>query len=456
MKLATTAHRTATSAPASMASNTTKVVVFVLDDVGKDQIRAYGAGGQHTVDGELRGIPYAHTPNLDAVFANGRVFHGFHATPLCSPSRVAMVTGRLPDRTGVGRVMDTPADLIDLSGELFLPTVLRAARPEVRCPLFGKAHLGVHPLLAGFDRFVGTDHNLTNHNSFDYVVDNEVLHSSTYSSELWADAAVDWLAMQEPTQSFLLTVNMHAPHTPYDEPPFGTYDPTKWAPTTGPASDGLKAGLEALDYYIGLVLVELDLASTLVLIVADNGTEGDAIGEGGGATQEYDPRTDTYYDPLRCKRSTFGPGVNVPMVAIGKGVVPGESHGLVHAVDIFPTVAELFGVPAPTDRVIDGVSFAAMLAGGPSARTTLSTGVFAPNGPNPGTTSGRRMVRDERFKLHCIDAPWGTPEAMRLYDVVTDPTESENLLVDGLPGHVEDAFNALMAVQGAIHASIER
>ena len=127
-------------------------IVFVLgDDVGWGELGSYGGG-------KLRGVP---TPNLDALAADGMRFLRHYSQPLCTPSRVALMTGRLPIRTGLTPVL-FPGRLMGLvAEEVTLAELLSAA--GYRTAMYGKWHLGENlenqPTNQGFDYAFYTMYN---------------------------------------------------------------------------------------------------------------------------------------------------------------------------------------------------------------------------------------------------------------------------------------------------------
>jgi arylsulfatase A-like enzyme len=133
-------------------------------------------------------------------------------------------------------------------------------------------------------------------------------------------------------------------------------------------------------------------------------------------------------DPLlvgRGKTTTYESGINIPFIVAGARVGTHargtESSALVHAVDLFATVAEIAGVePPPTDSV----SFLPLLSepSGLSVRSFNYSEFFRPNGPPPYRLHAQ-VVRESRYKLHrlyCVD--------IELYDLAKDPDERDNLL----------------------------
>ena len=127
-------------------------IIFVLgDDVGWGEFGSYGGG-------KLRGVP---TPNLDALAADGMRFLRHYAQPLCTPSRVALMTGRLPIRVGLTPVLWPGQRLGLVAEEVTVAELLSAAGYQTA--MFGKWHLGENlenqPTNQGFDYAFYTMYN---------------------------------------------------------------------------------------------------------------------------------------------------------------------------------------------------------------------------------------------------------------------------------------------------------
>jgi hypothetical protein len=142
-------------------------------------------------------------------------------------------------------------------------------------------------------------------------------------------------------------------------------------------------------------------------------------------------------------------GIGVPLVVVGRAVVaPGtETAALVHAVDVFDTVAAMAGVDVHAsgvvDATLDGVSFLPFLAepGGPAVRQSVYAERFGPNGPGPYTSMDMVSVVAERFKL-IRDNLTGREE---LYDLEGVVQETDDLLLAPLSPVASDAYDFLGA-----------
>ena len=182
------------------------------------------------------------------------------------------------------------------------------------------------------------------------------------------------------------------------------------------------AQIEAMDTLIGQLLEAIpgeDRENTLVIFMGDNGSE-----------QWAEPAPPI--DPVRSKTTVYEGGVRVPMVVTGPGVLPGaRSSALGNSVDIFPTLVELAGGdPGATGTVIDGVSLVEVLEGGGPHRDWI----FADSGW-PDNYS--YAIRDDNYKLVVRH---GREE---LFDMRSDPWETDNLLEGELDESADTAYDSL-------------
>jgi len=432
------------------------VLVLVADDVGVDRVACYA---EHPDPG--------HTPNIDALAARGVLFRNAWASPLCSPTRAGLLTGRCAFRTGVGDVVDYTGGKGLQLAEWTLPELLDAGTAGAwDHAAIGKWHLGtsvagpMHPLLSGFRRYRGALGNLGSDaapgNYFSYLkaVDGRFVPSRVYATTDTVDDALD--AVAEMSEPWLLYVCFNAAHKPYHAPPdaLQSYDLSGSAGPT-PALY-MQAMTEAMDTEIGRLLRSLPppvLRRTDVIFLGDNGTDGDA--------------TTPPFKPLHAKGTVYEGGVNVPLIVAGPRVArPGsECAALVQATDLFATVADVAGiVPAavlPPDTTLDSVSLLPYLADPSlaSLRRHVFTETFAPNGKGP-YSHVERALRDARWKLvrkvTVLQGPGGPIESTtdELYDLPADPFEQHDLLDSApVPADAAAAYTELKAALEALLAS---
>lgn len=384
---------------AAIAGAQTNTLIVVADDLGVDAISTYREGAAP-----------APTPTLDGLAAAGVLFRNAYANPLCAPTRAAMMTGRHGHRTGVG---DVPGTLP--LGETTLPEVLD--RGGVAHALIGKWHLGggnSGPNDAGWSHFSGSINGMTGNTSYAQwtkVVNGSRAQSTVYPTTDQVDDAIAWIGAQ--TGPWVVSLNFLAPHEPFHAPPahLHSYDLTGQNPATNP-TPFYKAAVEAIDTELGRLFAALGptvLARTNVLFIGDNGT----------------PRqvTEAPFQRMRAKGTVYEGGINVPLIVSGPAVrSPGrETAALVHAVDVFATVAELSGLDArqivPASVALDGVSFVPLLAD--PQRVAVRDLAYA---ERFSAQLDEQAARDDRYKL--VRRASGDA----LHDLVNDPFERVDLL----------------------------
>jgi len=390
------------------------VLLLIADDVGVDRIGAYAAHPEPS-----------QTPNLDALAARGVRFDRAWATPMCSPSRAAMLTGRLPFRNGVGAAihLGRPDQARGLAlDQTLLPRLL--GQHGIASFAVGKWHLAggpppdpAHARKAGFSHYTGYPGNPPGPSGYfawtQYTDDTARNVRDAYLTSAEVDATLARIVqLPEPWFGW---VGFHAVHAPLHAPPQELHGGNlSGAPRDTPRAH-YDAELEALDREIGRLLAGIDpavLGHTTVIFVADNGTSQHGI------------RPPT----RRGKRSLYEAGIRVPLIVAGPPVPP-ESAGrasdaLVHVTDLFATIAGLFGVRSDAE---DSQSLLPYLAdpSRPSARATLYTERFLPNGGPPDPARHFRAVRDARYKLIV------RPDEREFYDLQADPHEQRDLLAEG-------------------------
>jgi arylsulfatase A-like enzyme len=379
--------------PASAAaSERPNVLLIVLDDVGTDKLGVYRAHPEAPA-----------TPRLDALAAEGVLFRRAYATPLCSSTRAALLTGRHGRRTGVGGLVRAD-DTWELPlEEVTLPELLDRGGADYASAALGKWHLASlatpsglgHPNLQGFDSYRGAFQNLyldgapeaSDYFGYQKVVDGVATRVEEYVTTATTDDARAAVArLPEP---WCVYVAYHAAHAPLHVPPCSQL------PEGAPKWAKYDAMVTHLDGEIGRLLDGIPAARrarTLIVVVGDNGTDPNAV---------RPPR-----DPEQAKSTLYEGGIHVPLLVAGPGVARGGvTDALVHVVDLLPTVAEIVGIdPALAGRPLDGRSFAGVLAAPESSgpRRFVYSERFEPLGPGPHRLDWR-AVRDERYKLLELD-----------------------------------------------------
>ncbi|MEP4889946.1 MAG: sulfatase-like hydrolase/transferase [Aliiglaciecola sp.] len=360
-------------------------------------------------DLSVHGNKQVKTPNIDKLAAEGTDFYQFSvSSPVCSPSRAAVMTGQFPSRNNVNQHFATiehhqragMPDWLDPTVEM-LPRTLKNA--GYATGHFGKWHLtnvqiedAPLPSEYGYDEYAAF--NLPGYN---------MPPSET------ATRAIDFIKRHK-DQPFFVNLWIHETHTPhYPEPAL-----MKEYGHLNEQDMLYSAIIAAGDRDVGRIMAllkELGIDdNTLVIFSSDNGPEvtgerkfmdDDSTGPGFG----------TYYSVGKtlglkgAKRSLYAGGVRVPFIARWPGVVPAgaiDKTSVLNAVDLLPTFAALAGAELPAEFVSDGENIRLALEGETFERSKTLYWVWPPgkaskstataNWPNYGIQKGdwKLLVND--------------------------------------------------------------
>jgi arylsulfatase A-like enzyme len=261
------------------------VILILADDLGYGDLASWGAR-------DLR------TPHIDALAASGCRFDRFYSnSPVCSPTRAALLTGCYPDTVGVPGVIRTdPANSWGYlaRGAQLLPARLRTA--GYHSALIGKWHLGLEapnlPNLRGFNHFHGflgdmmddyVTHRRHNHN-YMRLNDREI-DPQGHATDLFTDWAVEYLDSRKgQPQPHFLYLAYNAPHVPLQPPAQWLERVTRREPGIDEKRAQLAALIEHMDAGVGRVMDAVKASgepdNTLVLFVSDNGGDPPAANVG--------------------------------------------------------------------------------------------------------------------------------------------------------------------------------
>lgn len=417
-----------TGTPATLSPN---ILLVVADDIGVDKVKSY----QPT----LTDLPPQ--PTLDQLAADGIRFTDATVSPLCSPTRASLLTGRHPHQLGIGQAINNTVGPVQLPlGEVTIAELLQAAPTPYATALMGKWHLATvsapnaldHAVQQGFDTYLGAPSNLNGQSYFAYqkLIDGELVDHTVYATTDTVDDALAWLA--DAPEPWFLTVAFHAPHSPLHSPPDhlisepvppGADQVTQW-----------NAMVESMDTELGRLLDPIDRSDTVIVFLGDNGTLSDAI------TPPFDPN--------RAKQTLYEGGVQVPWIVVGPGVPAGaSSSALIDATDLFPTLAELAGVDA--DALGGGLRPGHSLVplwtdpADPGPRDLVHSELFF-DFDGPPFLGHRWSVRDRDHKLIGVESDvLGTQH--RLYDLHASPWDEGPELVAPLSPDDQAALDRLIA-----------
>lgn len=414
------------------ASAQQNVLLVIADDLGVDRVAAYG---EHPDPGN--------TPVIDGLAQQGLLFRNVWATPVCSSSRAALLTGRFGFRTGIGHGVSFTNDFELSVDEVSLADVMP---PEYHTAALGKWHVhsdpGVdplhHPLLMGFDHYAGNMKVAPGFISDGYTnytknVDGVEHHETTYATTDEVDDALAFIELAG-SEPWFVWLAFHAPHAPFHKPPPSLHSFTLPPEVADDIPLHTKAAIEAMDTELGRLLASIDpavLADTLIVFVGDNGTDKVA--------------TTAPFVPGKAKKTIYEGGLNVPLIISGPGVVQGaECAALATLTDLFATLAETVGVPH--DTATDSLSLVPYFSdpAQSSIRRWALGEIFDDNGWGLYEQNDR-AVRNERYKLLRWHDPYALSYDEKLYDLALDPFEEIDLLLSGLSLEEQQAYDQLVA-----------
>ena len=422
------------------AAERPNVVVIVADDLGWADVGYHGGN----ID----------TPSLDRLAEQGVQLNRFYTTPICSPTRAALMTGRDPMRLGVAYGVIMPWDNIGVNpAEHFMPESFGAAGYQTA--MVGKWHLGhaqmtYHPNKRGFEHFYGHLHTevgfyppFANVGGKDFQVNGVTADDEGYETYLLADEVSRYIRERDTQKPFFIYMPFIAPHTPLDAPAelqekYKDID-TDLPPARSNQTDSTRriskmlmresarpmyaAVVDGMDQAIGQVLNTLDEEglsdNTIVLFFSDNG----------GAAYSYGGADNA---PLRGgKGETFEGGIRVvSLMRWPEKLQGGQIFDQVMTVmDVFPTLADAAGVDPLNTFEFDGSSLWSSISEG-TTHTREDMIMFASEIPIYGS-----------FKLTAFDNTWKLVQEMEqdqlsttvtnyLFKIADDPNEYNNLAAE--------------------------
>jgi arylsulfatase A len=381
------------------AADRPNVILIMADDLGYETIGANG------------GTSYK-TPTLDRLAASGVRFTHCFVQPLCTPTRVQLMTGKYNVRNYVDfGNMDPQAVTF---GNLFKQAGYTTC-------IAGKWQLGRDPELPkkyGFD-----EHCLWQHTRRPPRYANAGLEingvekdfsSGEYGPDVVNDYAMDFIARHKSSPFFLYYPMMltHSPYQPTPDSP--TWDPKAIGENVNRDEKHFGAMVTYMDKLIGKLVARLDELSlrekTLLLFVGDNGT-------GSGTRSMMGDKV-----VIGGKGSTTAAGMHVPLVAswpgqISRGKV---SSDLVDSTDFVPTICAAAGITLPADSKIDGRSFLPQLRGESGTPRSWIYSWYSPRGEQL-----REFAFNHHYKLY---------RSGEFFDLAADPAEKNPLAVASLAG----------------------
>lgn len=391
------------------------IVLILFDDMGYGDLGVYGSQA-------------IKTPNMDALANGGVRFSNYYSpSPVCTPSRAGLLTGRYAPRAGLSVVAFPEGSLMSnffkLTGsniripheEILLPEVLQAVGYQTG--MVGKWHLGDQepslPNSMGFDYWYGTPYSNDMAPFSIYRNDELIVEDLQDQSDLNADYVRE---ASEFIRGATANNNQHEPFFLYFAHSFPHIPLFSSAEQKGQSTAGLYGDvMEDLDRGVGEILQTLRetsaLDNTLVILTSDNG-----------------PWYQGSPGPNRGRKGkSFDGGQNVPFISYWPARIESgqQSEVVLSGVDVLPSVLNLLSIPLPSDRTIDGELRTEQLLGAALPEDNRLLYYFR---------SGRlESLRDSRFKYQSsIPYPVGLQDNIMvkkgpfLFDLLLDENESYN------------------------------
>ena len=412
------------------AANQPNIIIIMPDDMG------YGDLG-------VTGNPVIRTPHLDKFAGESAELTNFYVSPVCSPTRASLMTGRYNQRTRCidtfkGRSMMAP-------DEVTIAEMLKGA--GYATGIFGKWHLGdnypLRPQEQGFDEVLihrggglaQPSEPIENERRYTDAIlfhNGEQVQSKGYCTDVYFDAAIEWMEKcRAEGKPFLTYLPPNAPHGPYHDVPedlLAYYQSIDLTPIlNGNESDKHKgtvarvfAMIENIDQNVGKLEAYLEESgqkdNTLMMFFTDNG-----------------PNTMRYVGDFRAMKShVHDGGIRTMFYARWpERFKAGHVDDRISAhIDMLPTLAAASGAPLPEGVKIDGTNLLPLLEGTPSdwPDRTLVLQTHRGDAPIP---FHHMAVRTQDWKL--VHPTGFGSETMKegipfeLYRIGEDPGEAENL-----------------------------
>ncbi|MGK0240870.1 MAG: arylsulfatase A [Candidatus Pelagisphaera sp.] len=384
------------------------IILINCDDLGYGDLGCYGSTRNNT-------------PHLDRLAKEGKRFTDFYmASPVCSPSRGAMMTGCYPPRIGFGSfngsIVLFPGDGIGLSSsETTVATQLQNAGYSTK--IIGKWHCGDQPEFLptrhGFDEYFGIPYSNDMGRQSDRpdrpplpLLRNETVIQAQPDqrgiTERYTDEALQFIDKNQDSPFFLYLAHMYV-HVPL-------FVPKQFLERSKNGAYG--GAVECIDWSMGILMDHLEQLglsdNTLVVFTSDNGSRAR---DEGGSNQ-----------PCRgTKATTWEGGQRVPCIMRWPAKIASDtvSDAIVTSMDFFPTFSKLAGESVSTERIIDGHDIGDLMFDEPDYSANDTFYYYAQN--------RLEAIRVGDWKLHFRK---GDLEITELYNLREDVSETTNRYSD--------------------------
>ena len=419
------------------------IVLIMSDDLGYEVIGANGGSSYKT-------------PSIDSMAQQGMRFENAHVMPLCTPTRLSMMTGKYnfrnylgfglirPDEVTFGHLLTDAGYNTCISGKW----QLYSYNPPDQHPEERSSGQKIED--AGFDEFCVWHPHHTEEKGSRYknpvIYENGEFRTDTkdkYGEDIFCDFIIDFLERKKDDEKpFFVYWPMAATHKPHeptpDSPEWDSFDPPSnrsigaktWADLEdGSWEDDPKFYRDMVEYHdkvIGRLLNYLEnqglQEDTLVIYLGDNGSPADVCS-----------MMHQHNEICGGKGKTSDRGTHVPLICLMPGTIPSNTvqTDLIEATDFLPTIFEAAGLNFPEGYIIDGRSFYPQLKGEKGNPRDWMFFHFEPMNRRHGLNDLRqiRFIRDHRWKLYetgelyDLEADWD--EDIPIYEVEDSKSQSE-------------------------------
>jgi len=408
------------------------VIVIMADDLGAEGLACYGS----TI--------YT-TPNLDRMAAEGLRFNNAYTSPLCTPTRVMIMSGLYPNRTGFQGLISKDEDVrlpksIKTFGNYFRDAGYRTA-------IAGKWQLGQfdqfpdQPVEHGFDKYCMWTWQYGGEKSSRYYAPQiyrggKIFNGagSDFGPDHYSKFLLDFID-ENKSQPFFIYYPMALVHSPFLNPPeLGPLARTKFTGDLDKKTAEFGHMITYMDDIVGKFMAKLKEhgleKNTLVLFTGDNGTGPEITSKLAGM------------DLKGGKGTMTEAGSRVPLLAWWPETIkPGVREQLFSLADVLPTITSVAAIPL--SRQLDGMDLSHLLLGKAGKDREQ---VFINHGRG-------YFVRESRFRLN---------EDGKLYDIpITSDKERYSEKVTTDPAHEADrrrlqaAFDQFLAIKSEIPAELK-
>ena len=401
--------------PDAEAGDKPNVIFILVDDMGYGDVGPYGATDLQT-------------PHLDRMAREGvKLTDNYAAAPVCTPTRIAFLTGRYQQRSGIEWAFAGAGSPGLATSETSVARMVK--NNGYATGLMGKWHVGITPETGpnahGFDEFFGflganidfyTHREVIPERGFPDLYENTTpVKRDGYMTHLITDRSVDFIE-RHAGKPFFLFVSYNAPHWPFQPPN------RRWVATAENRLEGTREDyngmVEAIDDGVGEILDVLDrkglAADTLVIFTSDNG--GERLS-----------RTTPFFNH---KATLWEGGIRVPgLVRWPKRLPAGKtSDQAVITMDYSATILAATGSAPPEGRTLDGIDILPILSGEkPPQERTFFWRVKFVGECNPQRPYWQCYVQKAVRKGHWKYVLDGVEQVDMLFDLRTDPSERQTL-----------------------------